>query len=170
MPDATTAGAGPSLIPIDLGGNRTGAVKVPADVVKYFSIPKPTAAQEEMKTINRAQYKRQVYSGLDDIVGKAVTVRAATWKAPVRAAKGNVQGKTVKIPTELKTVQGSVRFVTLHFPSTATTGAISNWIYEKCVTKKPTYFFHNGNRYSVLKAVGDVNPTPAAPAPAAPAA
>jgi hypothetical protein len=165
MPDAVTTTVGSSLIPIDLGSNRKGAVRIPGDVIDYFNIPKPTAAAEEMITRSRAGHRRTIYKGMDDLVGKQITVDASTWQAPVRAAKGGITGKIVKIPTEKKTVKGNIRFVTLHFPSTATVGAISNWIFEKCVVNKPTYFFHNNNRYSVLKATGDVNPGEGTTAP-----
>ena len=146
-----------TIIPIDLGSNRKGAVKVSDDQVTYFGIVKPTGTAETMVTRNRKEYTRKVYKGLGDAEPDTVAVRASTWQTPVRAASG-VTGKKVVVPTTLKTTAGSIRTTTFHFPSNATVGAISNWLFEQLVRNRPTSFLHNGQRYAVLKATGDVNP------------
>lgn len=149
---------GPSLITIDLGGNNKGAVRVPADVMAYFGIAKPVAGQEEMVTRRRKAYQRANYKGgLTDTTPTTIGVKASSWKTPVRAAKG-ATGTNVRIPTELRTTNGNLRFTSLNFPGAASVGAISNWLATVTTVHKPTYFVHNGNKYAVLKAVGDVNP------------
>ena len=158
MAEATTPAGVTTQITIDLGLNKAGnpvkgAVKVPGDIMKYFGILAPTTGAEEMITRKRKAHDRKQFKGTDDKTGTVVTVRATTFKTPVRAPKGTV-GKIVKIPTELKTATGNIRFVTLRFPSGAEVGQISGWLFEKLVTRKPSYFIHNGNKYSVLKLTG----------------
>lgn len=146
-----------TAIPIDLGSNRKGAVKVSADQITYFGIVKPTGTAAEMVTRSKKAHTRKTYKGLTDTEADTVAVRASTWQTPVRASTG-VTGKKVIVPTALKTTNGSIRYTTFHFPSNATVGAISNWLYDKLVKNRPTDFVFNGNRYPVLKATGDVNP------------
>jgi hypothetical protein len=158
MAEATSSSGVTTQITIDLGTNKAGnpvkgAVKVPGDVMNYFGILAPTTGAEEMITRKRKASTQTRYSGLDDRTGKSVTVSASTWKSPVRAAKGTT-GKPVRIPTELKTPEGNIRFVTLRFPAGAEVGQISGWLFEKIVKNKPSYFIHNGNRYSVLRLTG----------------
>lgn len=146
-----------TVIPIDLGSGRQGGVKVNDDQISYFGIVKPTGTAEEMITRKRKDYSRRVYKGLNDATGDVVAVRASEWKTPVKGSKG-VTGKKVTIPTALKTTAGNTRMTTIHFPSNATVGAISNWLFTVMVKNRPTTFLLNGNSYAVLKAVGDVNP------------
>jgi hypothetical protein len=160
MPEATGP-ASKSIILIDLRGTATAGVSIPADVMGYFGITPPTTGVEEMKVVNRDAYTRKVYKGLTDTVGTASTVRASTWETPVKAPKGTA-GTPVRIPTELKTTKGAIRMVTVRFPGEATVGDISNFIFEKFITRKPTYFIHNNVRYAVLKKK-DLGTVPAEP-------
>jgi hypothetical protein len=169
MPDATTA-VGSTIIPIDLGSSRTGAVKVPEDVRKYFSIAAPTATTAKLVERRRKQYTRSSYDGLSDTTSDPVAVRAARWFEAPRVSSGRGGGIAVKIPTELKLTSGAVRMTTLRFPSGATTGAISKWLFEKCVTHRPGYFIlPSGVKHVVVPDTGvaDINPgnAPTTPAP-----
>jgi hypothetical protein len=149
MPEAT-GDQSASVLPIDLRGTTTAGVRVSADIMKYFGIVAPTASTEEMQVRTRGLHSRKIYDGLTDTVKKTATVKASTWETPLQGAKG-VSGTAVRIPTELKTAKGAIRFVTLRFPGKATVGDISNFIFEKFVTRKPTYFLHGGVKYAVLK-------------------
>lgn len=149
MPEATETTVD-TIVQVDLRGTATVGVKIPADVMKYFSIPAPTGTAEEQKVITREPYSRRVYKDLNDLTGEVVTVKGSTWETPGKVAKKAI-GVAVRIPTELKTVKGHTRYVTVRFPSRATVGDISNFLFEKCVTRKPGHFYHNRTMYPVLK-------------------
>lgn len=170
MPEATEVGT--IVVPIDLGGNRIGGVRISEEQRKYFTIAAPTATTAKLVERNRKQYARSSYSGLGDTTNDPVAVKAARWFEAPRISRGRGGGIAVQIPTELKNAKGNIRMTTIRFPSGATTGAISKFLYEKCTTHKPAYFkMPSGVMHSVVPATGvaDINPTPAPTPAAAPA-
>lgn len=163
------------IIPIDLGNNKTGAVAVAADVADYFGITAPTAGTAAAMIEKPAtSFQRKVYSSITDITGRTITVRPGAQRVRPPKAASMSGGKSIRIPTEITitssvTVAGVqrnhnyVKHVSIRFPSGASMAAISKWIFEKCVTRKPTYFIApSGARYSVVDDVGiaDINPGP----------
>jgi hypothetical protein len=152
MPDAVD-GAGSAVLVMELRGTATAGVRLPADVIAYFGITRPVGTAEAMQLRERDPYSRRVYNGAGDTTGKVSTVRGSSWEVPVKAPKG-VSGVAVRIPTELKTAKGKIRYVTVRFPQKATVGDISNFIFEKFLTHKPKHFIHNTVQYSVLKGTG----------------
>lgn len=159
MPDAVV---GSVVIPMDLRGDDKTPVKIPADVANYFGVVPPTSTGAEMRVRKRTAHTRMVYNGIDDATGTASTVKASTWEAPDRLSEG-VSGTPVRIPSERKNANGTLRYVTVRFPAKATVGDISHFIFTKFVTHKPTSFIHNGNTYAVLrkKDIGTApDPTP----------
>ncbi len=149
-------------IPIDLGSDRTGAVLLPKSVVDYFNIPTVAGTTQTSITRRRKQYSRTIYDGLTATAKKTVGVGAATWEAtPTAPERG--RGKKILVPTELKTSTGVIRMVTMRFPGLAVTGAISKFLFTKCVAHKPTFFIMpSGKRHLVLNVTGNVNPEPVA--------
>ncbi len=153
-------------IPIDLGGVGEGAVLLTDSVVKYFNISTTTTTAQTSVTRRRAGHKRTLYNGLTATINKTINVPESTWEAtPSAPEKG--AGRLIRVPTELKTAKGLIRMVTMRFPNRAVTGAISKFLFEKCIAHKPTYFIMpSGKRHLVLAVTGNVNPEPvAAPAP-----
>jgi hypothetical protein len=156
MPDLDSSVAR-SVVPIDLGSGRKGAVAVRADQVKYFGITVPAGAAQEQVTRTRKAHSRAKRAPVGEVSPGVIAVQRSEWKAPPRAARQGT-GKKVVVPTEQKTAEGNIRYTTFHFPSNATVGAISNWLFETLVRHKPKSFIFNGNAYAVLKITGDVNP------------
>ncbi len=160
MAEATTTAINvDTQIPINLppkkdGTARKGLVKVPADVMTYFGILAPTTGTEDMILQKRIAHTRQNRKNLQDAAPSSVTVSASNKLAPIRKRKGNA-GKPVRIPTLLKNSKGGTVYTTLRFPSGADVGLISDWLFEKLVKNKPSFFIHNGQTYSVLRRTGD---------------
>ena len=155
-------------VTMDLGGSRTGTLLLPEDVADYFGITVSTTAAAP-RTRTRKAHTRQVFATLAaTATAKTVAVPAATWTdSPSGGKRGS--GKKIIVPTELKTTKGSIRMVTMRFPSQAVIGAISEFLFTRCLKNKPTYFLTaSGVRHAVINITGDVNPTPpkaATPAP-----
>jgi hypothetical protein len=156
MPDITTTLAR-SVIPIDLGSGRKGGVSVRADQIKYFGITVPAGAAEEQVKRTRDAHSRSKRAPVGEVSPGVIAVQRSEWNTPIRAARQGT-GKKVVVPTEQKTTKGSIRKTTFHFPSNATVGAISNWLFEQLKTHKPKSFEYNGGTYAVLRITGDVNP------------
>jgi hypothetical protein len=174
--DVTATGTANLAIPIDLGSGRKGVVLLPPKTAAYFGITGTAAATDEMVTRRRKAHTRKNFDGLSNTVktGQKASsaVDAAVWEAPKSAPKAGA-GKSIQVVTQLKNAAGRPRYTTIKFPGNAVTGAISNWLFEKCTKNKPNHFkMPSGTMYPVVNAVRDVNPgeTPApaaAPAPAA---
>jgi hypothetical protein len=168
-PDPTPGKLTYSAVPIDLGSKNTGAVNVRSDIIGYFNVPTAaTSLTPVLKT--RAAYTYSKKNGLGDATGTPKTVEKSEWyDLPTAPRRGT--GKSIRIPTELKTDKGTLRFITLRFPSGATNLAISNWIAEYFKAHTPSYFITpSGTRYPVSDVtLADLNPGNAN-ADAAPAA
>lgn len=156
-------------IPIDLGGVGTGVVLLPKSVTDYFNIATTAATAQTSVTRTRKSYSRDIYDGLTATVKKTVGVKASTWEATPTSPEAGV-GQKIIVPTELKTTKGIIRMVTMRFPQRAVSGAISKFLFTKCLAHKPTYFItERGVRHLVLNVTKNVNPEPVAePTPTPP--
>lgn len=161
------------IIPIDLGGNKIGAVAVDDKTADYFGITAPTGPTTAgMIEKPATSFQRKIYDGIADVTGRTITVRPGARRVRPPKAASMSGGKSVRIPTQVTitdtvTVGGVSRqrkytkHVSIRFPSGATMAAISKWLFEKCITRKPTYFIApSGARYSVVDDTGvaDINP------------
>jgi len=147
------------VVEIDLGSNRTGTLTLGKDVTDYFNIPVSTATTTA-RDRKRKAHTRKVYKGLDDTTGTTVAVRESSWTDSPSSPKRGA-GVAIKVPTELKTSAGNIRMVTMRFPGNAVIGAISKFLFTKCVAHKPTYFITaSGERHLVVNVTGNVNPEP----------
>lgn len=167
------------IVPIDLGGNKKGAVSVDSKTADYFNITAPTTATAAMIEKPRTSFQRKVYSGPADITGRTITVNpGARSVRPPKAASAS-GGKSMRVPTEViitRTVAQAgvnrtikyVKHVSIRFPSGASMAAISKWLFENIKAHKPNYFLTpTGSRYLVVDDTGvtDINPVAPASAP-----
>lgn len=158
-------------IPIDLGSGRTGTVTIRGDVAEYFNIAAPAAdaGGTGYKVITRKSTGRELYVDLADTTPTASATDANNKYALPKQLSSRGGGKTITIPTELKTAKGNTRTVRISFPSNAGLGAISNFLFNKIVAHKPSYFIsQNGVRRAIVNIpTADINAGEDTTAPAA---
>lgn len=159
-------------VPIDLGSGRTGVVSIRGDVAEYFGITAPTdaAAGSGYKVITRKSTGRELFVDLQDTTGTGSNTDASNkFALPQQLSSRGAGGKLVTLPTELKTAKGNTRTVRMGFPSGASLGAISNFLFAKITLKKPSYFItERGVRRAIVNIPSaDINAgEDATPAPA----
>jgi hypothetical protein len=159
-------------VPINLGSNRVSYVSVRGDVLDYFGIKEPTAAEQKMlEVVKKTTGKINRFgAGLGDTspteVATDTTIRF--YRPPTLGSSGS--GRRVIVPTELvHSGKTTVRKVTMHFPSLATLAVISDWLYTNCATHKPGYFISPSGRRLLVVGKGtitDLNPGNSTPAAA----
>lgn len=148
------------LAAIDLGSSRTGFVGMSEATAIYFGIA-VSDADTTLVSKSRSAYTRQKYADIGDTTGESVSVKAAAWQGVPSRSGDRGSGQSIRVPSKLTTQKGSVRFATMNFPSNATQGAISSFLFEECdVAKRPDFFINErGVKNPVLKALaGDINP------------
>lgn len=142
---------------IDLGSDRKGFVGMEEATATHFGIDAIDAAST-LVTRTRKSYTKTRYADLSDTTGKPVSVPASEWQDTPREGSKRGSGKSIIVFTK---VGEKTRRATMNFPSIATNGVISNFLFTATdASKRPSEFINErGVRHPVLKAAaGDINP------------
>lgn len=158
------------LCPMEVQTGVIIDIRVRSDYVDYFNIPEIAGDVDRPLVLKkRAAHTRTIYpTGLGDGAGVGVNVGEAKWygldKEPLR---NGTALKIIKVPSELVTVKGAIRYATIHIPNGITNGIIANWINTKFLSHPPTFFLTpSGIQHPVnISYTGDPNPDQDGPNP-----